>query len=84
MLINQHHTHGLEIIWIPTIIRNTVNPIKMLYFNMQSGSWRKLSSNFLSLKHIKIKERFFILFRLGSRAVILRVFLPEKILLKLH
>lgn len=68
---------------MPTIMRKTVKPISTLYFNMQSGSCRKLPSNLLSLKHRNTGDKCFRLFRSGALSVIRLVFLPEKILLKL-
>lgn len=69
---------------MPTMIRNTMNPMSTLYFNMQSGSFRKLISYCLSLKHMNASDKLFMLFLSASISVILRVFFPEKILLKLQ
>lgn len=68
---------------MPIIIRKTIKPIRQLYFSIQSGSLRKLSSNFLSLKQRKNKDKFFMFFFSGSSSVILLLFFPAKILLKL-
>lgn len=66
-----------------TIIRKTMSPIRTLYFSMQSGSFKKLHSNVLSLKQRNTSDRLFFFLLSASTAVIRLVFFPEKILLKL-